>query len=92
MSKWTPISEGELWDLINKAWMEMSLPQRRQWEVIKIDPIKWQEESHGGMGGCFWVVGIYGSPVIWYNDIEDGFNRSAWSVAGTIDTVLAVSS
>lgn len=85
MSRWRPISEEEIWDLINRAWAEMSLPQRRLWEIIKINPVKWHENSYGLKGGGFWVVGIYGSTVIWYNDIEDGFNRSAWSAAGTID-------
>jgi hypothetical protein len=85
MGDWRPTSEAEIWDMINGSWMKMSLPQRRLWEIIKIDPIKWQESSYGGAGGGFWVVGIYGNTVIWYNDIERGFNRSAWSVAGTID-------
>ena len=85
MSEWSPITEGELWDKINKAWLEMSLPQRRLWELIKIDPIKWKETSYGKMGGGFWVVALYGSSVIWYNDIEEGFNLSAWSSFGLID-------
>jgi hypothetical protein len=85
MSSWRPIAEGELWDLINRAWDEMTPLQRRLWEVIKIDPVKWQENSYGALGGGFWVVAIYGSTVIWFNDIEDGFNRSTWSTPGTID-------
>ena len=85
MSSWKPISEGALRDLMNKAWGEMSLPQRRLWEVIKIDPVKWRENSYGEMGEGFWVVAIYGSTVIWFNDIEDGFNRSSWSSPGLID-------
>ncbi len=82
---WRPTTEGELWDKINRAWESMSLPQRRLWEIIKIDPAKWQENTQGAMGGGFWVVAIYGDTVIYYNDIEDGFNRSIWSVPGTID-------
>ena len=85
MSSWRPISEGEIWDLINRAWEKMSLPQRRLWEAIKVDPMKWQEDTYGAMGGGFWVVAIYGSTVVWYNDIEDGFNKSKWTIPGTID-------
>ena len=85
MNSWSPISDVDIHDLINRAWTEMTLPQRRLWEVIRIDPVKWQESTYGVMGGGFWVVAIYGSTVIWYNDIEGGFNRSAWTVAGTID-------
>lgn len=48
-------------------------------------PQKWSESSYGTAGGGFWVVGIVGRTVIWYNDIEDGFNYSAYSNFGTID-------
>jgi len=47
--------------------------------------MKWQENTYGAMGGGFWVVAIYGSTVVWYNDIEDGFNQSKWTTPGTID-------
>lgn len=30
-------------------------------------------------------VAIIGSTVIWYNDLEEGFNRSRYSTMGTID-------
>ncbi|MEO1675926.1 MAG: hypothetical protein AAFR72_10960, partial [Pseudomonadota bacterium] len=33
----------------------------------------------------FWVVGIIGQTVLWYNDIEEGFNHSKYSNFGTID-------
>ena len=62
----------------------MSIPQRRLWETIKISPEKWREESYGEEGGGFWVVAIFGNSVIWYNDIEEGFNRSSYSTYGTI--------
>ncbi len=63
----------------------MSLPQRRLWEVIRIEPAKWEQVPHGTAGDGFWVVGIYGNTVIWFNDIENGFNRSKWSSLGRID-------
>ena len=31
------------------------------------------------------MVAIYGSTVIWFNDIEGGFNRSSWSTLGLIN-------
>ncbi|MDR2981745.1 MAG: hypothetical protein LBV12_05810 [Puniceicoccales bacterium] len=85
MSTWTPISETELWDMINASWKRMSLPQRRLWEVIRIDPVKWQQEPYGTEGGGFWVIGIHGQTAIWFNDIEGGFNRSPWSTFGRLD-------
>jgi len=62
----------------------MSLPQRRLWEVVKIDPEKWTQEPWGDEGGGFCVVAIYGNTVIWYNDIEEGFNRSTYESYGRI--------
>jgi hypothetical protein len=84
MATWTPISESELWDQINRGWEEMTLEQRRFWELIRIDPVKWRQKPYGTQGGGFWVVAIYGSKVIWFNDIEWGFNRSRWTTMGTL--------
>ncbi|WP_199609537.1 hypothetical protein [Flocculibacter collagenilyticus] len=81
---WKPLSELELWDLINYAWDRMTLKQRKYWEIIKVDPAKWQEPSYGELGGGFWVVAIFGNQVLWYNDIEDGFNLSVYQSYGTI--------
>jgi hypothetical protein len=82
---WTPIPEVEIWDLINNAWERMTFEQRRFWEVIKIDPSKWHEPQYGKQGGGFWVVAVFGNFVLWYNDIEDGFNLSMYQTYGTID-------
>lgn len=84
MATWTPISEAELWDQVNRGWVKMTLEQRRCWELIQIDPIKWQQEPYGSEGGGFWVVAIYGQKVIWFNDIEEGFNRSSWTTMGIL--------
>lgn len=73
------IRESEIWDLINSAYEEMSLEQRKMWEVIKIHPVQWYSDY-----GPFWVVAILGTTVIWYNDIEDGFNRSVFNEFGRI--------
>lgn len=85
MNTWSSITESELLDLIENAWHMMSVAQKRLWDAIKITPVKWQEPTYGIDGGGFWVVAIYGSTVIWYNDIEDGFNSSRWKAPGTID-------
>jgi hypothetical protein len=82
---WKPITESEIWDMLNASWERMTLPQRRLWDVIKIYPIKWTQNPWGNEGGGFWIVAIYGNHVIWYNDIEDGFNRSTYSKFGTIN-------
>lgn len=83
---WSPLSESDLWDLMNEAWDRMSVEQRRLWEVIRIHPTKWRQQPYGNEGDGFWVVAIIGSTVVWYNDIEEGFNRSAFTEYGTIDS------
>jgi hypothetical protein len=85
MTTWTPISEGSLWDKLNAAESRMSPVLSRLWEVIRVPPQKWAQEPYGNEGGGFWVVAIVGTCVVWYNDIEDGFNYSEYSVFGTID-------
>lgn len=83
--KWTPITELEIWDAINESYERMSLEQRRIWEVIKIQPVKWKQDPYGDEGKGFWVVALIGNTVIWFNDIEDGFNRSSFKEYGKIE-------
>lgn len=82
---WEPITEVELLDMINQSYDRMTPEQRRIWETIKIEPQKWAQEPYGNKGGGFWVVAIIGNTVIWFNDIEDGFNRSCFIKPGEID-------
>ena len=81
---WKPISEASLWDLINAAENRMNISQARLWEVIRIEPAKWSEASYGKEGNGFWAVAVIGDTVVWYNDIEYGFNRSKYSSFGSI--------
>lgn len=82
---WEPISESKIWDLINDSVERMNLEQKRLWEVVQIVPEKWNQNPWGNKGDGFWVVGIIGKSVIWYNDIERGFNRSTYTKFGEID-------
>lgn len=85
---WTPISEADLSDLIIKAEFRMTPQLFRLWQTIKTTPQKWSEQQYGNAGGGFWVVALVGSNAIWYNDIEDGFNRSPYSLFGELDAYL----
>jgi len=49
-----------------------------------IAPAKWRLSPWGDEGGGFWVVAVHGSRVLWYNDIEDGFNVSEFEFRGEI--------
>jgi hypothetical protein len=76
MTKWEPISLEDLYDLILDTEKELTSELFNFWELIKIYPEKWKEEKYGNEGGGFWVVGLIGKRIIWYNDIEEGFNIS----------------
>ncbi len=82
---WQPLSETDIWHLVNEAFDRMTLPQRRFWEMIRIPPEKWDQHPYGDKGGGFWAMGTVGNKVIWYNDIERGFNCSQYSRHGEID-------
>ena len=43
-----------------------------------IPPEKWEQSPWGIQGGGFWAVAVKGDLVLWYNDIEDGFNVSRY--------------
>jgi len=85
MPEWAPIAEAALRDRVAQGVARMSAAQKRLWEIVRVDPQKWQQHPYGDAGGGFWVVAIVGQTVIWYNDVEDGFNRSRYSVYGQID-------
>lgn len=60
IADWTPITEADIWDLINESYKRMTPKQRRIWEVIKVSPQKWSQEPYGNEGGDFWIVAIIG--------------------------------
>lgn len=84
-NQWEPISKAELCERIFAAELRMTPQQARLWHCIRLAPRKWSEASLGAEGGGFWVVGIIGTTVIWYNDIEDGFDQSPFHAFGVID-------
>ena len=63
----------------------MNPAQERIWNAIKIVPEKWQQSPYGDLGSGFWTVAVIGGFVIWFNDIEDGFNISRYTKYGVID-------
>lgn len=83
--EWEPISLAELQEQIQKTETELTGELWNFWQLIKIDPTKWAEKGYGDEGGGFWVVAICGPKIIWYNDIEDGFNISDYRIHGEIE-------
>jgi hypothetical protein len=49
---------------------------------------KWRCSPFGDDSGGFWAVAVDGERVLWFNDIEDGFNWSRCTVRGRIDEYL----
>lgn len=82
---WSPIPESELVESLNLARQRMDAQQRRLWDLIRVRPQKWQSSPYGDQGGGFWVVALVGETVVWFNDIEEGFNSSRWTQFGHID-------
>lgn len=83
--EWEPIAESALRARMAQGQARMSMAQLRLWEAIRIEPQKWQQQPYGDSGGGFWAVGLIGQTVIWYNDLEDGFNRSRYLNHGTTE-------
>jgi hypothetical protein len=81
---WTPITPENLQGQIANGEKVMDVALWPMWQAIRIDPVKWQLHPWGDEGSGFWVVAIFGRHVLWFNDIEWGFNISRYSVAGTI--------
>ncbi len=82
--KWEPLSFDELYSLIIYFEKSEYGELLNLWNLIKINPEKWKEEEYGEEGGGFWVVAMFGYYVVWYNDIEEGFNISSYHNFGTI--------
>ncbi len=85
MTEWRPISESELYDQIQKTETDLNGELLNFWQLIKIDPVKWTEKEYGDEGNGFWVVAICGTKVIWFNDVEEGFNISDYRTYGQIE-------
>ena len=85
MIDWEPIAEAALVERVAQGVARMSPSHRHLWEAIRIKPQRWQLHPYGDPGGGFWVVAIVGETVIWYNDVEEGFNRSCYSSYGQIE-------
>lgn len=80
---WTSIPFNELYDKIIATENQIRGDKAGFWKLIKIIPEKWLHE-HYDKELNFWVVAICGYRVIWYNDIEGGFDVSEYQKYGVI--------
>jgi hypothetical protein len=84
MIEWQAITREALLARVAQGVARMEPAELRLWKMMRIDPVKWSQDPYGREGEGFWVVALIGSSVIWYNDIEDGFNRSHYETHGAI--------
>jgi len=83
--EWKAQTYDDLKKLISESETQLSESETKLWNLIKIVPQKWAQHPWGDEGKGFWAVAIFGNRVIYYNDIEEGFNCSAFQTFGTID-------
>ena len=76
------ISLGELESLLRRDLEECSEKLEAFFAQVRITPVKWRQSPWGVEG--FWAVAVNGDQVLWYNDIEDGFNVSRFVIRGEI--------
>jgi hypothetical protein len=81
---WKPITLNKLEGNILEGELKLEGELLNFWDLIKIIPQKWQEKEYGEEGGGFWVVAVFGDKIIYYNDIEEGFNISSYETYGDI--------
>jgi hypothetical protein len=79
-----PISREDLLEMMGSALAGADDTVRAAWERLRIEPARWQCSPWGDAGGGFWAIAVKGGEVVWYNDVEDGFNTSPFTIRGTI--------
>jgi hypothetical protein len=79
-----PISLEALQVLINRELVACSDELRMFFAGVAFPPAKWRQSQWGDAGGGFWAVAAHNGLVLWYNDIEDGFNISRFAKWGEI--------
>jgi hypothetical protein len=81
---WKPIELSELEVVITHDLEACSDTQREFFEQIRIPPVRWRQRPWGDRGNGFWAVAVFRDRVVWYNDIEEGFNVSRFEGHGEI--------
>lgn len=83
-AEWQPISREELDGLVRHSMKRMYRDEKKLWQEIRMEPEKWREPVFAPQD-AFWAVATHEGRVIWYNDIEEGFNVSPFTERGAIE-------
>ena len=81
---WKPISLAKLSAMMRVELVDCAPELRAIYANTRIPPEKWTQQPWGDEGGGFWALAVHGDRVLWYNDIEAGFNVSPFSRWGEI--------
>jgi hypothetical protein len=73
---WRPLAREELQSTIERELADCSDEQRAYFQTVAFEPTKWSQAPYGDEGGGFWAIAADDNRVLWYNDIDDGFNVS----------------
>jgi hypothetical protein len=84
MNEWKPISLATLSRHIELQEFLLTEDEKAFWHFIRINPEKWVDKGYQPEKVEFYVIAIFGRRVIYYNDIEEGFNLSEFDEYGWI--------
>ena len=83
-NEWKPATKEEILEEITLMESSIDAAETMFWNLIKVEPSKWQLSPWGDEGDGFWVVAIAGNSAIYYNDIEEGYNVSEFKEYGNL--------
>jgi hypothetical protein len=81
---WEPVTLEELNTRVARDLARCSADDRAFFERARVPPVKWTQHPWGDQGGGFWAVAVFEGRVLWFNDIEEGFNVSRFEIDGEI--------
>jgi hypothetical protein len=85
---WKPVSLTELNQIVAHELETCSDEQRAYFETVALEPAKWSQSPYGDEGGGFWAIASDQDRVLWYNDIEGGFNVSRFGTQSASAAML----
>lgn len=78
------LTRAELDEMIRDGLESADDSVQTAWHALRIEPERWQCSPWGDDFGGFWIVAEKDGYVVWYNEIEGGFNTSRFETRGTI--------
>lgn len=89
ISSFPPISLTELENEINQSIIKMTKYENEFWSSISISPCKWKYIDENNRTNKVWVFAIFDDQIIWYDDVEEGFNVSNFEEPGVFSPETA---